>query len=401
MKLKNLFLCAVVFAAAGCSDSNEPNNNQPKEYVPLSLPASQSRVSEQANDFSISLFDATLQQKKDDNVLISPLSANIALSMIANATAGDTHKELTEVLGFANDIAALNDYSENLLSYLPSVDNTAELYMPNSFWHTLSSLKPDFKEKMVSEYNAEVNFNSDCIAPIAVNNWVAKKTNGHITKIVKDEDFLLFAFINSMYFKAIWKVPFNEAKTKRTDFHNANGNVTKTNMMNATIMVEKCSGANYSSISLPYGNGAFNFDIVLPNQGVSTEDVAATLKQDGMPQYNSRNEVELSLPKFTLENIFDLVPVMEDLGVKALFSKDCDLSGMSDDSPLYIDILNQANKIVMDEKGTTIASATIGGMILSAPESTATKFVVDRPFIFFVREQSTNAILLAGRINKL
>ncbi len=119
MKTKHLLLPVALLMLGACSETDNGSKLVSNEYKPLSLPVSQSRVADLSNNFGIKIFDATLNLQPGENVLISPLSANIVLSMITNGADGYTLQELTDVLGFANDINALNEYNKTILGYLP------------------------------------------------------------------------------------------------------------------------------------------------------------------------------------------------------------------------------------------------------------------------------------------
>ncbi len=213
MKIHQLILGSALLALCSCSDNDGGGNSN--EYVPLTLTASTSRVSAQSNSFGVKLLDATMKDRGDKNVIISPLSASIVLSMIDNAAAGSTRAEMTEVLGFADDIEALNDYNKSILSYLPDVDKTAELYLPNSFWFSQDYVKKEFKSLLSDVFSAEIKATTPKSMAADVNNWVKDKTQGKISRILKDNERGDFVFVNTLYFKGIWTSPFDPKNTKR------------------------------------------------------------------------------------------------------------------------------------------------------------------------------------------
>lgn len=398
-KLIRLVFCAVALALSGCSDSDD--SNKAKEYKPLSLTASQSRVSEQANTFSLSLFNAVISENGSENVLFSPVSANLALSMLDNATAGNSRAELNRALGFADDLNTLNEYNAALISYLPSVDNTTELYLPNSFWFSEGAIKQDFKTRIATNYNADIKQCAGNSIIREINSWVARKTNGNITRILEDSESCDFAMINSMFLKATWKYPFDKKNTKKADFYNHDGSKSSIDMMCRSVLADYAGGVNYTSVSLPFGNGAFSFDVVLPDEGYTIEDVMLTLAEEGLPRYEYSEMLNLLLPKLSVDSKADLIPVLKKLGVNEIFTSNANLSEMYENTSAAIKIVRQANKITFDENGVVVASVTGASGMVTAPGPPTERFVVDHPFIFFVREQSTNSILLSGRINKL
>lgn len=400
MKLLKFLFFLSALSLCACSDCDEQNTTN--DFVPMNVPASQSRVSSQTNDFSVKLFDAVVREQKDANVLISPVSANIALSMLANAVQGTTRTELTQVLGFGDDLLNLNEYNKALVGFLPNVDKTAELYLPNSFWYTDDFVKDSFKSSIASLYSADVTRCTENQLPEKVNAWVSQKTKGHIDRILSDGETGEFAFLNCLYFKGIWTVPFESAKTTKAEFKNLDGTKVTRDFITADRTVQYAQGENFTAITIPFGNKAFSFEIYLPDEPFSTGDVIANLLENGIPDFTGNNSMSIKFPKMSMSNQTDLLPVMKSLGVKEVFGYAADFGPMTDSDDKHVQLFRQSNVFDLDEEGVKLTSATVivGGTtgIGSGPME---KFEVDRPFVFLVREQSTRAILLAGRINKL
>jgi len=398
MKGYQLILGSALLVLCACSDNDGGGNDN--EYVPLTLPASTSRVSAQSNSFGVKLFDATIKDQGDENVIISPLSASVVLSMIDNAAAGSTRAQMTEALGFADDIEALNAYNKSILSYLPNADKTVELYLPNSFWYTNDNVKKEFKSLLADVFSAEFKATTPFSMSADVNNWVKDKTQGKISKILEDNERGEYAFVNTLFFKGIWTTPFDAGATVKEDFHNYDGTVSQVDMMYDSRTVAYVGGENYISASLKFGNSAFSFDVFLPDEGFTTEDVAENLVKEGIPEFEYNHNLLLILPKFTLYTTTDLIPIVKSMGITEIFDNP-DFTNMMPPSDHVVAILRQGNAFEIDEDGVKVVSTTVGSMDPTEPGSPKDVIYVNRPFIFMVREQSTGAILLAGRINSL
>jgi serpin B len=87
-------------------------------------------------------------------------------------------------------------------------------------------------------------------------------------------------------------------------------------------------------------------------------------------------------------------------GMAAVFGGGADLSGMSTHEHLEIsDVVHQAF-IALDEDGTEAAAATaVIGVGTSLPITPPTKVVltIDKPFVFFIRDDRTGTVLFTGR----
>ena len=80
------------------------------------------------------------------------------------------------------------------------------------------------------------------------------------------------------------------------------------------------------------------------------------------------------------------------------FDERADFSGMTKRDRLYIAKAKQKAFVSVDEQGTEASAAT--GMLAEAVSAAppATPFVVDRPFLFVIRDRPTGAVLFSGRV---
>jgi serpin B len=105
------------------------------------------------------------------------------------------------------------------------------------------------------------------------------------------------------------------------------------------------------------------------------------------------------MPKFEFESSFSLVSPLSALGMADAFSSKADFSGMTGNRDLSIDDVIHKSFVSVDEEGTEAAAATAVIMKLTAalPEEPV-KMVIDRPFVFLIRDVQTGAILFVGRV---
>lgn len=158
----------------------------------------------------------------------------------------------------------------------------------------------------------------------------------------------------------------------------------------------------------PYGNEAFSMVVVLPDEGVSVFEVASRLTLDewnGWLSALSKREVEVQFPKFKVEYDTEdkLFPVLSRMGMGVAFDPDrADFSNISKLEDLYIALIKQKAYVEVDEQGTEAAAVTIIGFnITSAGPGNTFAFHMNRPFLYFIREKSTGAILFSGLMSKM
>ena len=110
--------------------------------------------------------------------------------------------------------------------------------------------------------------------------------------------------------------------------------------------------------------------------------------------------VIVSLPRFKMETEFKLKPVLCALGAELAFSDEADFSGIGEE-PLKISEVVHKAFVEVNEEGTEAAAATAVSDGPSAPVRPSPEpkvFKADHPFLFFIRDRKTNAVLFSGRV---
>jgi serpin B len=175
-------------------------------------------------------------------------------------------------------------------------------------------------------------------------------------------------------------------------------------MMNKWFYVYYNEGENYQAAELLYRGRDFGMLIFLPKEG-SFEEFEASLTTDLIDQViasSEHKEVILKLPKFECEpEQIDLKDVLSQMGMTDAFTLAVgDFSGMDGISNwIYLHWARHKAFVNVDEYGTEAAAVTgIGGGGYGEPTTPEIEFIVDRPFIFLIRDRVTGTILFMGRI---
>ena len=115
------------------------------------------------------------------------------------------------------------------------------------------------------------------------------------------------------------------------------------------------------------------------------------------PDVRAEEEVEVFLPRFTLEAGYDMEGVLQDLGMIDAFNAACaDFTGMSSGRGLHLSKVVHKSFVEVTEEGTEAAAAT-GAMVMMLCLRIVPRFCADRPFLFFIQHSKTGAILFCGR----
>lgn len=407
-------LISVLAPAVGCSSDNDPNNViEPNQRVDITLTGKTKAAADNLTGFYADFTADAVEYVDNDesitdkNVIVSPLSAYMALAMLANGVDNVATEDIMAYLG-VTDKDALNDLSLSLLTELPKADNQSVMALANSAWVTNShGFTSDFSSLLTKNYKASL-FTEDFSLKSTVdkiNKWSSDNTNGMIPKIMNEiTPGKLFFLINAMYYKGIWaNSPFSSEDTHKGDFHGMMSS-TKVDMMQSR---ERNRGFyrddNFEAFSLGFGNGAFILKIALPAENLNAGDATRLLTKEQWDRFSTEGvecKLTIIMPKFKVERNLHMNSILESGGLKGLDYMDFSLLNPSDNGSAMIE---QFTAFEVDEKGAKAAAVTVVGGETAAPISPSESYTVrvDRPFYFQLYERSTGAVLLSGRIADL
>ena len=396
---------ALLTISLSCEKLNgdDPKNNP---YKPLSLTTKSAEFARQGNSFAFDFIDR-INAEEEGDFIISPLSMQFLLGMILDGAQNGTADEICKVLGYgAGELDAVNEYSLSMLEQLPSLDKKTKLSIANAiFVNKWYDLKDSYKSTVGKFYKAEVaslDFSDGPGSLKTINGWCNKQTGGMIPKVLDavTTDMLAYLF-NAMYFKSDWKEKFPKSNTVSETFTAENGVTKKVPMMKNNKSFLYQDNDDFRVVRLPYGNGAFNMLVILPQTGKTLSDVTSALKTTDWNEFLRMMvscDVDLWLPKFETTYSKKLNDILIDMGMPSAFSASkADFKAMSNDA-LCLSFVKQDAIIKVDEEGTEAAVVSSAGMLAtSAGPGEHIVFHADHPFLYLITESSTGAILFAGK----
>ena len=210
------------------------------------------------------------------------------------------------------------------------------------------------------------------------------------------------ALTNAVYFKGAWQEAFKKARTEEQAFFMGDGNKGKAMLMHSVRDVGYLDDGTVQVAELPYKGDRFSMVVVLPKDGRGLRAVEAALTPEKLRTWFSgtaRREVGIFLPRFKLELGMDLQPVLQALGMGSAFADSADFSGISATESIKVGAAVHKAFVDVNEEGTEAAAATA---VMMAPTSAAVpvqppQFRADHPFLFFIRDRGTGAVLFVGR----
>ena len=404
---KHLLFIVILLTAISCTNQNDPIAAIPTDAKPIVLKAGMEKRISQDNEFAFDLLKKTIAGFDQSNVFVSPLSVSIALGMAWNGANGQTRTEMETALKMSGmSVSDINEYYKLMQTTLPTIDPTTKLSIANSLWYrTGFPVKSDFLQINSDYFNAyvrELDF-SQAWAKDTINNWCSEKTNKLIPSIIDNisPDMRMY-LINAVYFKGIWRQKFETKNTVEANFTNELGTVVKVNMMSQTDTFAYAQDNYAKYLDMPYGNKAFSMTIILPNEEKTTADVLNFLTPANWNNAllaMTKGEVMVKIPRFKVENKFKLNSVLKSMGINLAFLDLADFSKMSV-KPLMISEVLHKTYVVVNEEGTEAAAVTsVGMMTTSMP--VVKEFIVNKPFLYVIREKSTGVILFIGKMGNV
>lgn len=402
-KIKCLACVVLVMAVAACGTQRKGASSQDVSSLGSVTAAEESVNSESVVynriHFGLNLFSKAVADKNlaSGNVVVSPYSAGMALSMLADGANGVTKDELKSALSGAV-------YSGD---FLKSTKNTT-ISSANSIWIKDGfSVKENYIANLENSYKAQINVRdfSDNGTVKEINKWCSNKTAGRIPQIIDEisPDQVMF-LLNALYFKSSWASAFDKKNTFDAEFHGENGD-DKVPFMHQTetFTYGEMEGNQY--VVLPYKSDEYRMVICLPSEKAEISTLLGALDADTFRNavFSRRTaKVALSLPKFRVNTTLTLNGILRALGVQTAFTGAADFSGITGSS-VAVDEVRQKCFVEVSEEGTEAAAVTSVGVRLTSvmPEDRPVVMNVNRPFVFAIVDSETADILFAGKIGTI
>src|SRR5665647_1191000 len=359
---------------------------------------------------SVRLATALVAAGEGENVVVSPLSLQLALAVLREGATGRAAERLDEVLGLPDgdgsqavaDLRALLAQFEGDVSQIDR-DNPPETPVVHIadgvFIQPGYPVEAEFLERAAAYHRAQV-YEADFAAGQAkplLDAWVERETGGLLTEAPAEpaRDTLL-TLLNAVTFAASWRSPFAPEGTRDDSFTLADGTIVEVPMMADAVDAGYAEGAGWRAVQLPYTEG-FAMQVVLPDVAIEALGTDRWQEVRGALVAAPEVSVDLRMPRWEMDAGLDLTALLSDLGLDVLRAPDGDLDGIFSDA--YVSRVAQAATITVAERGTVAAAVTqVEVEATSAPLDPAIELVLDHPFEYQVVELQTGLVLFAGRV---
>jgi len=360
------------------------------------------------SSFAFNLYSALVEE--EGNIFFSPYSISVALAMTYAGAEGVTETEMAEVLRFSLPEDRLHP-SFNLLdrnlAASADEDSTFRLHIVNTLWgQTGYDFLPEFLGMLAANYGAGIRLldfsDNPEICRETINEWVMEQTEGKIQDLIPRDvltTITKLVLTNAIYFNAQWLFQFDEMGTHDRSFNLIDGEQVTVPMMNQTEHFQMATGEGYMAAELPYSNRRTSMLVIVPDENCFFE-VEDRLGNDLIEEITGNladADLYLSMPRFETVYAFQLEDVLSEMGMVSAFGTTADFSGMDGTLSLYISSVIHKAFVSVDEDGTEAAAAT-AVVMQKINGGSSVEFIINRPFIYLIRDRGTGTILFIGRV---
>ena len=375
----------------------------------LSLPTLAQTAGDAVADFG---FDYFSRVAKKENTVVSPLSIHACFAMLALGTSGETETETLKVLGLKEGFE--ESYRHLLLGLRfaeevrPGRREDDELpgrvTLASRIWPSQKlTLKSTFKKACQETFGAApetLDFGNSKGARKRINEWVSKLTQELIPELLPPgslDSSTELVLTNALYFKASWQTGFDPLLTQPGTFHALTGEV-EVPMMHGQQDALFYESNDLTAASMPYKGGPFAMLFVSPKVELAecrarlNKKLLSNVEKNAM---SNRGKVRVIMPKFTVSQQSEPLPVLKSMGMVKLLGNSPDFSRLAKDPDgLVVDKCFHQAVVEVDESGTKAAAATAVVTVRSPMPA----IVLDRPFFFVLYHRSTLAPLFIGQV---
>uniref|UniRef100_UPI00398EAFC1 leukocyte elastase inhibitor-like isoform X1 n=1 Tax=Pristiophorus japonicus TaxID=55135 RepID=UPI00398EAFC1 len=369
--------------------------------------------------FTLDLFRKLVEKNQAGNIFFSPFSISSALAMVYLGAKNNTASQMAKALHF-DQVGDLHSGFQKMQSAINRADVSYLLKVANQLYgeKTYNFLEEFCKssKKYYGSGMSGVDFRSAADETRQViNKWVEAQTEGKIQNLLAQgsvDSNTRLVLVNAIYFKGTWAEKFNQQATKEMPFRlNKNeSRLVKMMYQKKKFLIRHIPEVNIKVLELPYIDKELSMIILLPedimDDSTGLKQLEQELTLEKLQEWTLQNrmrkmDVQVRLPKFKLEDDYELNSLLSSLGMRDLFNESsADLSGMSETHDLFVSKVIHKSFVQVTEEGTEAAAATAVMIACGARREMQHEveiFTADHPFLFFIRHNKTNSILFFGR----
>ena len=371
------------------------------------------KIGRSNNEFAVDMYQ-TLRSDARQNIIFSPLSISTAMAMTYLGSAGNTKAQMAQGLHFDALGNSVHQLFKDLHKRLQKDSQNYTLKTANSLFGNVGyTFLDSYLQGCADFYQAEVkelDFTNQAEASTSyINKWVENKTENKIKKLIPEgaiSDVTVLVLVNALYFKGLWKYPFEAAETRSASFNLNSNQKTNVQMMHHKEYFRRfySQELNTNILEMDFAGDEISMYFLVPedmDRGLDKleKQLTATSLTAALTSTtrSTKMKMDIYVPKLKVESKFSLSNVMKSLKMTDMFSEKADFSGMDGKKDLSISDVLHKSFIDINEEGSEAAAAT--GVIVGLTSVLKPfEFKVDRPFFLVLKDKESDSILMMGSV---
>ncbi|NXU15033.1 SERP3 protein, partial [Pardalotus punctatus] len=367
-------------------------------------------LKELKTEFAISLYRHVSETENRTNLVVSPASVAVSLELLQFGAQGNTFTELQDALGYSIHGNSMQDF---LLTGDEGVTDSSQGTVVQ-LGCSLSvdagvQLSPDFAARAARWANSSLQQTNltDPNTTQTQERIITDTADGDVrgrTLESAGSPLSQVTLVSTLYFRSMWQKKFSFMDTQLLPFTTPEGSTLKVPTMHHTAEVnygqfQTAALEAFSVVELPYLGEKLSMFLVIPShKRTPLSQIESHLSAKTITLWANtlkRTKMDIFLPRFSIQSLFDLKTVFSALGIKDAFDPTtANFKGISEQDNLYISEAIHKAEIELTEDGTKASGAT--AMVLLKRSRTPI-FKADRPFTFFLRQANTGMHALPFR----
>ena len=368
------------------------------------------------SSFEIKGWNSVVPASDPHNTVFSPIGFAISVAMLGEGTGGTHRANISEALGLLSDFGTAFSYV--FKSYAnATASNQVSITLAPSIWSRKHrTLDIDYRHSLQRNFEAETG---ELVNALPINAWTEAKTDGRIVEMVNEiSPRTEVMLLNAIAFEGAWKTGFDESRTAEEDFTCANGEKVKLAMMHGEASVIRVVDGGYTALRLPFSAPGVSMIYLLPAKDTSIAEFRNRLQnkisldeikthfRNGSGVIVESGMVKLSIPRMQVSSRWDVLPALAKFNVP--------MSGYPRIGANFkINDVRQAAYIKINETGYSLTpgatpppeppenrrkrASKFNDDENMAPSAPKASFTLDRPFLYFVWDENSDTLLMAGQ----
>ncbi|MBX7532576.1 serpin family protein [Qipengyuania sp. 1XM1-15A] len=342
------------------------------------------------------------EAEPDENVVISPVSIDLAFGLLHAGARGETRTQLEQYLP---PLADPMGYETDKDDVKVAISNA--LFLDDRF-----RFRDSYVSQLRREYEAKAiatDFTDKQGAADTINSWADDATEGLIPEVIPPAAItpdMIAVLANALYFDGLWETKL--MSSSQHPFLFGSGREAPFTFVGETFETPYARVKGWKSVRLPYRNDRYAMDILMPSDREIMAAAPPLELIERLKQELDGDETELvrvEIPQFETDFAISLNDTLMSLGVTLPFDEvRVDLSGLAEPGqrPIVVSDVRHVTKLQVYDEGTKAAAVTTISIVLTGGRvlpKDPILFRADRPFIAVLRDLERDAVLFIGRIS--